>query len=50
MLLNPQVEYSMVPKNLMKFVDFKHKIGAIKVKPDSWKDLFFSNVHNLPGS
>ena len=26
------------------------KIGMIKVKPETWKDMFFPNVHNLSGS
>ena len=47
---DPQVEYSLMPKNVMKMVDFMHKSGAIKVVPASWKDLFFPNMHSLPGS
>jgi NitT/TauT family transport system substrate-binding protein len=35
---------------VIKYVDFMHKIGSIKAKPASWKDLFFPNVHTLPGS
>jgi NitT/TauT family transport system substrate-binding protein len=27
-----------------------NRIGSIKAKPASWKDLFFPNVHTLPGS
>ena len=26
------------------------KIGAVKIKPASWKDMFFPEVHNLSGS
>jgi NitT/TauT family transport system substrate-binding protein len=47
---DPQVEYSLMPKNIMKMVQFMHKSGAIKVVPASWKDLFFPNMHSLPGS
>jgi NitT/TauT family transport system substrate-binding protein len=47
---DPQMEYSLMPKNIMKMVEFMHKSGAIKVAPASWKDLFFPNVHGLPGS
>ncbi len=47
---DPQVGYSLLPKNTMKMVEFMHKSGTIKVKPASWKDLFFSNMHELPGS
>jgi NitT/TauT family transport system substrate-binding protein len=27
-----------------------HAVGSIKIKPASWKDLFFPEVHGLPGS
>jgi hypothetical protein len=26
------------------------RVGSIRKAPDSWKDLFFADVHNLPGS
>ena len=50
MLNDPSIVYTQTPQNVMKYADFMTKIGSIKVKPDSWKDLFFPNAHNLPGS
>ena len=50
MLNDPAIVYTTAPENVMKYVDFMAKTGAIKVRPDSWKDLFFPNAHNLPGS
>jgi len=50
MLDNPQIEFTTTPKNVMKYVDFMAKNGSIKVRPASWKDLFFPNALNLPGS
>lgn len=50
MLNDPNIVYTTTPQNIMKYVNFMHKVGSIKVKPDSWKDLFFPNVHNLSGS
>jgi NitT/TauT family transport system substrate-binding protein len=50
MLDDPQVKYTTTPQNVLKYVDFMNQIGSIKAKPASWKDLFFPNVHNLPGS
>jgi NitT/TauT family transport system substrate-binding protein len=50
MLNDPKIEFTTTPHNVMKYVDFMVKIGSIKVKPDSWKDLFFPNLHNQPGS
>ena len=43
-------EYSLVPKGNMPMIEFMYKIGTIKVKPESWKDLFFPNVHSQPGN
>src|SRR5262245_38728630 len=45
-----QVKWTMVPENTMKYAEFMHSVGSIKVKPASWKDLFFPEVHELPGS
>ncbi len=50
MLNDPLIVYTTTPENVMKYVDFMARIGSVKVKPDSWKDLFFPNVHGLPGS
>jgi NitT/TauT family transport system substrate-binding protein len=40
----------MAPESTVKYAEFMHAVGTIKVKPTSWKDLFFSEVHALPGS
>jgi NitT/TauT family transport system substrate-binding protein len=50
MLNDPAIVYTTTPQNVMKYVDFMLKTGAIKTRPDSWKDLFFPNVHGLQGS
>jgi NitT/TauT family transport system substrate-binding protein len=50
MLNDPDVEFTTRPLATLKIVDFMHKTGAIKVKPESWKDLFFENVHDQQGS
>ena len=50
MMNDPQIVYTTTPQNVMKYADFMARTGAIKVKPDSWKDLFFPNAHGLPGS
>jgi NitT/TauT family transport system substrate-binding protein len=50
MLNDPEIVYTTTPQNVMKYVDFMYKIGSIKVKADSWKDLFFPNIHGAPGS
>jgi NitT/TauT family transport system substrate-binding protein len=50
MLNDPQVKFTTTPQGVTRYADFMQKIGSIKVKPASWKDLFFPNVHNLPGN
>lgn len=50
MMNDPQVVFTTTPQNVMKYADFMAKTGAIKVKPESWRDLFFPNVHGMPGS
>ncbi len=50
MVADPDVDYTTTPVNLMKFVDFMYKVGRIKKKPASWKDLFFPEAQGLNGS
>lgn len=49
-IAGPQVTWTMTPQQTMKFADFMHEVGSIKAAPASWKDLFFPEIHNLPGS
>jgi NitT/TauT family transport system substrate-binding protein len=46
----PQVKWTMAPQNAMKFATFMASVGSLKEAPKSWKDLFFPEVHDLPGS
>lgn len=50
MLNDPNIEFTTTPKNTMKYAEFMNRIGMVKAKPGSWKDMFFPNMHNLPGS
>ncbi|GAC1328322.1 MAG: ABC transporter substrate-binding protein [Beijerinckiaceae bacterium] len=49
-LNDPEIAYTLTPKETMRFADFMYKVGSIKVKPTNWKDLFFEDVHQLQGS
>eukprot|EP01037_Dinobryon_pediforme_P014975 gene14976-15114_t len=46
----PENEWTMVPKRVMKFANFMNQTGAVSTKPDSWKDLFFADIHALDGN
>ena len=50
MLNDPAIVFTMAPQNIMAYANFMAKIGMIKAKPESWKDMFFPNVHGLAGS
>jgi NitT/TauT family transport system substrate-binding protein len=49
MIGNPDYEYTLRPEKVQKTAEFMHQIGNIKKRPDSWKDLFFPEVHPLEG-
>jgi len=44
------MEYTRVPANVGKIADFMHKVGLLKNKPSSWKDMYFPEAHDLPGT
>ncbi|HXZ50092.1 MAG TPA: ABC transporter substrate-binding protein [Usitatibacter sp.] len=50
MMEDPQVHYTMAPERILPYAQFMHKVGIIKHEPQSWKELFFPEVHDLPGS
>ena len=49
-LAGPQAKWTLTPENSMKYADFMSEVGSVKVKPASWKDMFFPEIHDLPGS
>ncbi len=49
-LEDPNLRYTTTPQNIMKYANFMFEIDSIKVKPASWKDVYFPEVHHLPGS
>jgi NitT/TauT family transport system substrate-binding protein len=49
-LNDPQIAFTQTPQNITQYSDFLFRIGSIKQKPDTWKDLFFPEIHQLPGS
>jgi NitT/TauT family transport system substrate-binding protein len=46
----PDVKWTMVPENSLKFAEFMYSVGSINEKAADWKDLFFPEIHDLPGS
>jgi NitT/TauT family transport system substrate-binding protein len=44
------MDFTPVPANVAKMLDFMHQVGLIKTKAASWKDLYLPEAHDLPGT
>jgi len=40
---NPEVQFRISPQNTLTLAQFMHRVGAIKNKPESWRDYFFDD-------
>ncbi|MES1924027.1 ABC transporter substrate-binding protein [Salinisphaera sp. T31B1] len=49
-ITDPDIEFTTTPKNVMKYARFMHQIKSIDHEAGSWKDMFFPEVANEPGS
>ena len=50
LLQQPENEFDLTPHKFAAFSDFMYRVGTIKAKAESWKDLAHPNLHNLAGS
>ena len=50
MLNDPEIRITMTPEQTLPIEHFMNKTGTLKNKAGSWKDLYFPELHNLPGS
>jgi NitT/TauT family transport system substrate-binding protein len=46
----PENEWTLVPKKIMAYAEFMSRVGMLPGKPASWRDVFFPNVYQRPGS
>ncbi len=49
-LEDPNSKFSAVPDGTMRYAEFMSRIGTIKAKPASWKELFFPPIQSAAGS
>jgi NitT/TauT family transport system substrate-binding protein len=47
---DPDNIWTTMPQQTMTFAGFMHKVGTMKRQPDSWKDLYMPECHELAGS
>ncbi len=50
LLADPKFKYVLTPRATLRWADFMHKVGRIKIAPDSWKDLFWPEIYDRDGS
>lgn len=49
-LEDKDVRYTTSPEALMKYADFMHSVGTLKIRPADWKELFFPEIHGAGGN
>jgi len=49
-LRDPDIHFTTTPENTLKYAEFMRTIGSIETQPSSWRDLFFPEIHDAPGS
>lgn len=50
MLADPRIRFTLTPQRVMPFAAFRARIGTLHRAPQSWKDLFFPEIHDRNGS
>jgi NitT/TauT family transport system substrate-binding protein len=50
MIRLPENEWTLLPKKVTADADYMGRAGLIPAKPASWQEVFFEEVHKLPGS
>ena len=47
---DPDSRFTTTPVGVAHYAEFMQRVGTLKNKPASWKDVFFPTVQNRPGS
>ena len=49
-LNDPDIRFTTSPENVMKYANFMADVGSIKLRPGTWQEMFFPNIHGVPGN
>ncbi|MGM3185833.1 ABC transporter substrate-binding protein [Musicola paradisiaca] len=47
---DPEIDFTTVPQRTYVYADRLYQLGVLKNRAASWKDYFFSEIHDQPGS
>jgi len=50
MIGDPDLGYAAAPAGVMRLADFMQRIGDLKRRPQSWRELFLPEAKDLPGN
>jgi NitT/TauT family transport system substrate-binding protein len=50
MLNDPEIRVTQVPQHMLAYADVMYRLGTIKHRPASWKELFFPEAYASGGS
>jgi len=44
------VRFTTSPENVMTYANFMADVGSIKARPKAWQEMFFPEIHAVPGN
>ena len=47
---DPDVRFTTSPENVMTYANFMADVGSIKARPKAWQEMFFPEIHGIPGN
>jgi len=47
---DPDVRFTTSPESVMTYATFMGDVGSIKNRPKAWQDMFFPEIHAVPGN
>lgn len=49
-LEDPDIGFTTSPESVMKYANFMYEVGTLKMRPTSWQELFFPEIHGVTGN
>jgi len=49
-LNDPDIRFTTSPESVMKYASFMADVGSIKLRPATWQEMFFPDIHGVPGN